>query len=119
MRRATCLSLVFVLAACTSHEAPEGVVGGDVGRGRLQLEQYACGSCHEVPGVRRAHGTLGPSLARYARRPYIAGEIPNDPEVLVAFLRDPQAQVPGTLMPDLGLPEAHARDMGAYLMSLR
>ena len=111
--------LAAALAACTATEPPPTVDGGDPERGRLQLEQYACGSCHVVPGVRQAHGTVGPSLGQYARRVYVAGEIPNQPDILVRFIADPQEQVPGTLMPDLGVPEAHARDMGAYLMSLR
>ena len=107
-----------LLPACSS-DPPAASAGGDAQRGRLMIEQYACGTCHEVPGVRRATGTIGPPLVRYAHRPYIAGEIANDPELLVRFLQDPQALVPGTTMTDLGVPEAHARDMGAYLMGLR
>ncbi len=87
-------------------------------RGRLLLEQYDCGSCHVIPGVRRARGVLGPTLERYAHRVYIAGELPNQPELLVRWIQHPPALVPDTLMPDQGVLDTHARDMGVYLMGL-
>lgn len=88
-------------------------------RGQLLLEQYDCGRCHVIPGVRRANGTLGPSLASFAHRVYLAGEVPNQPEALRRWIPHPSSLVPDTLMPDQPMPAAHARDMGAYLMSLR
>jgi cytochrome c len=87
--------------------------------GRLLLEQYGCGNCHVIPGVRRANGQLGPTLERFAHRAYIAGEQPNHAELLVRWIQRPSALVPDTLMPDQQVPRDHARNMGAYLMSLR
>jgi cytochrome c2 len=61
----------------------------------------------------------GPTLEAYAHRAYIAGELPNEPDVLVRWIQDPPALVPGTTMPDRGVPAPLARDMAAFLMSLR
>jgi cytochrome c len=94
-------------------------VSGDKLVGKLLLEQYDCGSCHVIPGVRRAQGTLGPDLQAFSRRAYIAGEIPNDPALLRSWINDPPKLVPDTLMPSQQVPLQHAEDMGAYLMSLR
>jgi cytochrome c1 len=39
--------------------------------------------------------------------------------LLTAWLRDPPAIDPATLMPAMGLSEPEARDMAAYLYTLR
>ena len=49
----------------------------------------------------------------------IAGVLPNTPENLVHWLRSPQAVVPGNAMPDVGLSDAQARDIAAYLYAER
>lgn len=61
---------------------------------------------------------VGPPLMEWARRGYVAGRLPNAPENLVAWLRDPQAISPGSAMPNLGLTAAEARDAAAYLYTL-
>lgn len=71
-----------------------------------------------IPGVRGAVSWAGPPLAEWSRRGWLAGRFSNAPELLVAWLRDPQAMSPGSAMPNLGLGEAEARDIAAYLMSL-
>jgi cytochrome c1 len=38
---------------------------------------------------------------------------------MTAWLRDPQAIVPGNAMPNVGLTEKDARDVAAYLFTLR
>jgi cytochrome c1 len=38
---------------------------------------------------------------------------------MVAWLRNPQRIVPGNVMPDMGLSEADAREIAAYLQVLR
>jgi cytochrome c len=115
-RHAVC-GLALCLMGCTAAEEPAHRAR-DRERGRLLLEQYDCGKCHIIPGVRRAQGRVGPTLEVFARQVYIAGELPNRPELLVRWIQQPSALVPDTLMPDQGVPEAQARDMGAYLMSL-
>lgn len=83
------------------------------------MATYQCGSCHVVPGVPAADGRIGPTLAGFGSRSYIAGEAPNGPATLPRFLQSPPAVVPNTTMPALGVSAADARDMAAYLLSLR
>jgi cytochrome c1 len=94
------------------------VPGGDPARGRQAMEAIGCGACHRIPGVRNARTMVGPPLDAYAQRGYVAGRLPNRPANLVAWLKDPPAVSPGTAMPNLGLTEAQARDMAAYLYTL-
>ena len=95
------------------------VVGGDPERGKTALAGFGCTSCHTIPGVRGANGLVGPPLTMFARRAYIAGQVPNDAENLVRWIQNPQAIEPGTAMPNLGVVPAVARDMAAYLYTLR
>lgn len=41
--------------------------------------------------------------------------LPNTPDQLLNWLRAPQSLKPGDAMPDLGLSDADARDIAAYL----
>jgi len=91
---------------------------GDPELGRAALTQYACVTCHVVPGVRAPQTHIGPPLTAWAERNYIAGELPNEPSNLIRWIMDPQAVEPGTAMPDMGIDEATARDMAAYLYTL-
>jgi cytochrome c len=95
------------------------VAGGDPARGRQAITAYGCGACHVVPGVRAAQGMVGPPLTSFAGRAYIAGEAPNTVSALVQWIMNPQSIEPGTAMPALGVSEAHARDIAAYLYTLR
>ena len=108
---------IFLLAGCD--RAPPPALGGDPENGKLLLRQFACGSCHEIPGVAAARGQVGPPLGGVARRVYIAGVLPNTPESMAQFIRAPQSADPRSAMPDLGVTDEHARDMVAYLYSLR
>ena len=81
--------------------------------------QYGCPACHTIPGVKNANGNVGPPLARIGERTYIAGMLRNTPPNLVRWIREPQAVVPGNAMPDMGVSEADARDIAAYLYTLR
>src|SRR5581483_6561824 len=74
-----------------------------------------CGACHTIAAVDGADGKVGPPLAHFADRRYIAGELPNTPENLVRWIMDPQAVEPRTVMPDLDVGEPQARDIAAYL----
>jgi cytochrome c1 len=38
---------------------------------------------------------------------------------MIRWIRHPQGIVPGNVMPNLGVPEQEARDMAAYLNTLR
>jgi cytochrome c len=100
-------------------EARYAVPGGDADRGQAAIAMYGCGSCHMIPGLRDANGTVGPPLTMWSRRTYIAGEVPNTPDFLIRWIEMPQAIEPGTAMPNLGVTEGKARDIAAYLYTIR
>ena len=87
-------------------------------RGRLLIERQQCGACHRIPGVAQADGARAPTLERFGRRSYIAGSLPNDAATLARWIVAPRALRPDTPMPALGVAEADARAMAAYLLSL-
>lgn len=113
--------LAFALAGCGPPEVPaaQRVVGGDATVGHRLIAAHGCATCHMVPGRRWPQGRVGPPLAGFATRGYIAGILPNTPENLVHWLRDPTGVAPRTAMPDLGLNEAEARHIAAFLVTLR
>ena len=112
--------LAALLAGCGREQlSPVVVNGGSIGQGRALLSQFQCGVCHAIPGVEAARGATGPDLALFARRSYIAGQLPNTPEKLVQWIVDPPAMSPGTLMPNVGVSAEDARHMAAYLYTLR
>ncbi|HYF08169.1 MAG TPA: c-type cytochrome [Acetobacteraceae bacterium] len=116
-----CLALgtLLLLGACEPEDPAHLRIGeGDPRRGRVVIADKGCGGCHVIPGVIGAVSWAGPPLMEWARRGYLAGQWPNAPEHLVAWLQDPQAMAPGSAMPNLGLTEAEARDAAAYLYTL-
>lgn len=93
--------------------------GGNPYHGRDAILRRDCGSCHTIPGVRGAHGMVGPPLVWFARRTFIGGRLPNSPENLARWLHNPPEVSPGTAMPNLGLGNQEVRDVEAYLYTLR
>lgn len=109
-----------ILAACAAERGYEPEVpDGNVQRGKAALERYECGVCHVIPGVHGARGLVGPPLNSYRRHVYIAGKFPNSPDILVRWIQDPPALAPRTAMPNVGVSEAQARDMAAFLYTLK
>jgi cytochrome c len=122
-RRLALLLPVLVLAGCseagnTGMPAAE-VAGGVPQRAPALIRQYGCGTCHRIPGVSGAVGHVGPPLDRFGERAYVAGVLANTPPNLVRWIRAPQGVVPGNAMPDMGVTEQDARDIAAYLYTLR
>jgi cytochrome c oxidase subunit 2 len=67
-----------------------------------------------------AHGDVGPDLTHVASRTSLAAlTIPNTPENLARWIREPQHVKPGAKMPDLRLSDADWGALTAYLRSLR
>jgi mono/diheme cytochrome c family protein len=91
----------------------------DAGRGKRAITQYACVTCHAIPGIVGANAPVGPPLKAIGTRGFIAGALPNTPENLVRWIRHPQVVNPKSAMPDLGVTERDARDIAAYLSTLR
>lgn len=114
--------MMLLLSTAACHQSRPGgattVPGGDPARGQAFLAAYGCGACHTIPGVRGANGLVGPPLTSFGDRAYIAGRLTNEPQNLVRWISDPQAVDSQTAMPDVGVAEATARDMAAYLYTL-
>jgi mono/diheme cytochrome c family protein len=99
-------------------EASVPLHAGEVERGKLALSQYACQACHTIPGITSSLPNVGPPLEGLASRSLIAGKLANTPDNLVLWVRNPKSIKPLTAMPDMGVSEADARDMAAYLITL-
>ncbi|MGE5537721.1 MAG: c-type cytochrome [Gemmatimonas sp.] len=93
--------------------------GGDPVRGRGAIVRYGCGGCHTISSIRTANGLVGPPLDGVAGRLYIAGVVPNTPDALMAWIRDPRAVDGKTAMPNTGVTADDARDIAAFLYTLR
>lgn len=94
------------------------VPGGDPILGRQAIQEFACVSCHSIPGIANADAHVGPPLDAWAERRYIAGLLPNEPDNLIAWIVNPQRFEPGTAMPTLGITEEDATHIAAYLYTL-
>ena len=90
-------------------------VSGASAPGARLLVQYQCVGCHRMSDVSGAVGRAGPTLERFGSRSYIAGKVPNTPALLARLIADPQALVPGTAMPDMGVTAADAETIAAFL----
>jgi cytochrome c2 len=116
------LILVLLLGACGESEVERNarqMTGGDPGHGSRLVRRYGCNACHIIPGIPGATGKVGPSLEGIASRTYLAGKLNNTPQNLMRWIRDPQGVTKGTAMPNLGVSEQEARDLAAYLYTLR
>jgi mono/diheme cytochrome c family protein len=91
----------------------------DAQRGRTAIHQYACVTCHVIPGIVGSNAPVGPPLTGVGSRPFIAGVLPNSPETMIQWLRSPQSISPNNAMPDLGVTEQDAADIAAYLKTLK
>jgi cytochrome c len=108
------------LAACSNgrREAAQ-LTGGDPDRGVGLIGRYGCAACHTIPGIRGANAAVGPPLTRVASRMYLAGQLQNTPANMVRWIQHPREVEHGTAMPDMGVTDSDARDIAAYLYTLR
>ena len=103
----------------THEEAAVLTEGGSATKGAAAIAAYGCGTCHTVSGVPGATAVVGPPLAGIGQRSYVGGVLPNTPENLVRWIQRPREVSPRTAMPDLGVSERDARDIAAYLYTLK
>lgn len=111
------LAILLVALGCTK-ASPPAVPGGDARRGADLAQAYGCGACHTIPGIKGARSQVGPALDNLRERVFLAGRLPNVPDSLIRWIVTPQLYQPGGAMPNLGISEADARDIAAYLYSL-
>jgi len=83
-----------------------------------ELFLRSCGACHTVRGT-EAGGIYGPDLTHLMSRGMIAASLPNTPDRLAAWIADPQALKPGTLMPKVELSDADLRVVTSFVETLR
>lgn len=83
--------------------------------GRQLIREKGCFTCHSLRSVQGARGLVGPPLDGIADRSYLAGELANTPENMVAWIEHPHQVEPKTVMPEMGLSEEESRDIAAYL----
>ena len=119
------LAVVVVLAALAGcrdtsvEEMAAAKTGGDVARGRTAIGKYGCAGCHTIPGIDNAVATVGPTLERIASRSTLRGKVPNTPENIMKWLQNPQQIDPKSPMPAMGVTDTDARDIAAFLYTLR
>ena len=87
--------------------------------GRALFFSTSCINCHAIQGT-QAHGTFGPDLTHLMSRATLAsGAVPNTPENLRAWVRDPQTLKEGCLMPNMQLTDTELDHIVTYLLTLK
>jgi cytochrome c oxidase subunit 2 len=90
----------------------------EVAAGEHIFETQACTDCHRIAGTNAA-GTFGPDLTHLASRDTIAsGSVPNTPENLHEWIKDPDHFKEGVLMPAMQLNDGEIDELVAYLETL-
>ncbi|HUR18715.1 MAG TPA: cytochrome c oxidase subunit II [Acidimicrobiales bacterium] len=108
----------WVASNAASAAIPDPEDQPEAAAGAAAFRAKGCASCHTVKGY--AAGQVGPDLTHFAQRDTFAGAIfENDERHLRAWLRDPPAEKPGSIMPDLDLTEDEISDLIAYLDTLK
>jgi cytochrome c len=100
-------------------EASRITGGGNPATGKETIRRYGCQGCHSIPGIRDANGVVGPPLDHLSHRIYLAGELPNTTENLMHWIQRPHDIHPRTAMPEMGVTDEDARDIAAYLYTLK
>ena len=94
---------------------PESVAAA-TGEGEKLFLAKGCVACHALNAYGAPKGMVGPNLANVGARSYIAaGTLKNTDENLAHWIRDPQGIKKGVLMPNLGVSQAEAQALVAFL----
>jgi len=104
-------------AALASQE-DDAQAAPDAERGRQAIQQYACVTCHAIPGYTGSNAPVGPPLEHIAKRAFIAGVLPNNAGNMERWIRSPQEVKPASAMPDLHVRVRDAKDIAAFLETL-
>lgn len=111
------LLAIAALSACDGPpDRTPALSDADPRRGRQLVVANGCTACHAFADVPWPRGGLGPPLDDFGRQGLIAGRLPNQPGVLMQFVRNAPALVPGTAMPAMPMSDQDARDVTAYLL---
>jgi cytochrome c len=122
-RSVSLLLIACAICGCQRSSEPPTQAGDltrpNPDRGKVAIAHYGCSSCHTIPGIRNANGLVGPSLDRIASRTYIAGVLQNTHENMLRWIEDPPHVDDKTAMPNLRVTDVDARDIAAFLYTLR
>jgi cytochrome c1 len=121
---AVVFALACGLSACRDRrqsvfDQARTLTGGDPGKGMIAIDKYGCAGCHTIPGVAGADATVGPPLTNIASRSVLGGHLTNTPDNMMLWIKHPQQIDPKNVMPDMGVTDQDARDITAYLYTLR
>jgi cytochrome c2 len=87
-------------------------------RGKASFDAKGCIACHQLHGN---GGDVGPSLTtqvpEFPQGTWVGDKL--QARWIYQWLRNPQALVPDTLEPNLGLSDQEAFDLTAYLLTLK
>lgn len=113
------LGCLVLVSACKQPPASRHQFDAEtMRRGKVAIERVGCAACHEIPGVAWPKGRTAPSLKGFDDVGVIAGNLPNTPSNLAAFVRNAPKAKPGSTMPAMPLTEQEARDVAAYLLGV-
>jgi cytochrome c oxidase subunit II len=85
-------------------------------QGEKLFTAKGCIACHSLVAVNAPKAMVGPNLSNVGARSYLAaGTLKNTDENMARWIRDPQGIKKGVLMPNLGVTEAEAQALVAYL----
>ncbi len=88
--------------------AKEGSLSPAAREGEKLYLELGCNACHKIKGK---GGEGGPDLSYTGAK--------RDTEWHFKYLKDPQALVPGSTMPNMGLSDEDARAIAAYMSTLK
>ncbi len=95
------------------------VEDAQVTAGRKVFLSTSCVNCHTINGT-TANGKFGPDLTHLMSRETIgSGAVKNTPDLLRAWVSDPQKLKEGCRMPDMQLSQPELDLIVAYLMTLK
>ena len=102
------------LAGATTTTLAATAAPVDTTQGNQLFLQKGCIGCHSLDATKPMG--VGPNLAGIGTRKYIAaGWLENTDANLARWIQHPQAVKHGVIMPDLGLSDAEAQALAAYL----
>ncbi|RMH38201.1 MAG: cytochrome bc complex cytochrome b subunit [Nitrospirae bacterium] len=103
------LTLVFTFLGLSLYEvATMPRMDPSVLRGKALYQELDCAACHRIHGQ---GGLVGPDLS------YVGDK--RDRDWLIRHFKDPQAVVPGSIMPAYNLSDEELNDLTNYMLSLR
>lgn len=114
--RPLAFAVAALLCGCADKSDPSRrLAEADPARGLAAMQRVGCAACHVIPGIGWPRGAVGGSLEDFAGRPLIAGRFPNQPDVLIRWIRDAPSLSPATAMPAMPVSNSEARDIAAWL----